>query len=64
MAFPFQAKTNKNARLFIAGEPTITVAEGTVITVEIERGMIGEVAVTFSDQTKQGTMDKANYDPP
>jgi hypothetical protein len=62
MAFPFQAKTNKNARLFIAGEPTITVAEGTVITVEIERGMIGEVAVTLSGQTKRGTMDKANYD--
>ena len=62
MAFPFQAKTNKNARLFIAGEPPIIVAKGTEITVESERGTIGEVSVTLNGQTKGGTMDKANYD--
>jgi hypothetical protein len=62
----FQAQTNRNTELLIAGEPSITipVPDKTVITVELEdeAGTIGAVSVTLNGQKLRGTMNKAHYD--
>jgi hypothetical protein len=63
MAYPHQAKTNKDTQLIILGGDNIVVRAGTAITVYGEDGAFGTVSIKKNGEDKFGVMLKADYDP-